>query len=129
MKQIIYVVNPDISLCNRLASLLTFTSLAIKTFECFEDFQAQSHTIAPGSLLIIDSEIQGLNIIEYLEELKQKKLNIYVIVMGKEDDVPQAVKIIRAGATEIVSKPFTDQKLKTCIKNILSSETKENTDI
>ena len=39
------------------------------------------------------------------------------------------VKIIRAGAVEIVSKPFTDQKLKMCIKNVLSSETKENTDI
>ena len=129
MKKIIYVLNPDISQCNRIASLIASSSVAVKTFDCVEDFQAQSHTIAPGSLLIIDSEIQGLNIIEYLEELKQKKLNIYVIVMGKEDDVPQAVKIIRAGATEIVSKPFTDQKLKMCIKKILSSETKENTDI
>lgn len=123
MKQIIYVVNPDISLCKRIASLFASTSFAVKTFECAEDFLKQSHPIAPGCFLIINSDVEDMNIIELIEELKQTVFKIHVIVIGEEDDIPQAVKTMRAGAVNFIGKPFSDQKLKSYIEKLMLSET------
>ena len=57
MKQVMYVVDEDILFCNRIASLFASTSFAVKTFECAEDFLKQSHPIAPGCFLIINSDV------------------------------------------------------------------------
>jgi FixJ family two-component response regulator len=124
MKQVIYMVDPDRSLCNRVASLLTSSSLATETFDCAEAFLAQSNQIAPDDFLILCSNIPDMNTVELMQELKKKEIKIPVIVMGKEDDVPQAVTFMRAGAIDFITKPFTDQKLKVCVEKILSPATK-----
>ena len=62
-----------------------------------------------------------MNTFELMQELKQFKIPI--IAMGEEDDVPQAVTVMRAGALDFISKPFTDQKLKSCVEKIMSSVT------
>ncbi len=123
MKQVMYVVGEDILFCNRIASLFASTSFAVKTFECAEDFLKQSHPIAPGCFLIINSAVEDMNIIELIEKLKQTVFKIHIIVIGEENDIPQAVKTMRAGAVDFIGKPFSDQKLKSCIEKVMLSET------
>lgn len=123
MKQLMYVVDEDILFCNRIASLFDSTSFAVKIFECAEDFLKQSHPIAPGCFLIINSAVENMNIIELIKELKQAVFKIHIIVIGEEDNIPQAVKTMRAGAVDFIGKPFSDQKLKSCIEKLMLSET------
>jgi len=62
-----------------------------------------------------------MSTVELMQKLKQKENKISIIVMGEKgkDDISQAVKTIRAGAVDFISKPFTDQKLKSCIEKIM----------
>lgn len=131
MKQVIYVVDPDISLCKRIACLFASSSLTVKTFECAKTFLAQSNKIAPGCFLIINSEIPDMSTVELMQKLKQKENKISIIVMGEEDkdDISQAVKTMRAGAVDFIVKPFTDQKLKSCIEKMMPPVTLKNTEI
>ena len=123
MKQVMYVVGEDILFCNRIASLFASTSFAVKTFECAKDFLKQSHPIAPNCFLIINSDVEDMNIIELIEKLKQTVFKIHIIVIGEENDIPQAVRTMRAGAVDFIGKPFSDQKLKSCIEKVRLSET------
>ena len=54
-----------------------------------------------------------------MHQLKHQQFDIPVIVFGDEDDVPQAVSAMRAGAVDFIGKTFTNQKLRVCVKRML----------
>ncbi|NIQ15887.1 MAG: response regulator [Candidatus Dadabacteria bacterium] len=61
-----------------------------------------------------------MSTINLLRELKCLKIDIPTIVLGSQHDFPEVVKVMRAGATDFLGKPFTDHRLKSSIKRALS---------
>ncbi len=115
--KIIYVVDPDSSICKRIASLYASSSCSVKTFTCAGDFLKQSEIVA--GCLILGIEMPGMSTDELMQELKHLGIKIPIIVLGDRDDLPKAVKVIRAGALDFIGKPFTDQRLKISIDKML----------
>ena len=113
-----YMVDPDIAFCERISSLLSSSSLATKTFGRAKDFLEQSDSMEPDSLLILSSNIPDMDTVEVMQELKKRGNDIPVIVVGEDDDVPQAVKFMRAGAVDFIWKPLANQKLKALIEKL-----------
>ncbi len=117
-KRIIYVVDPKLSLRQRVVSILKKYSQDVKTFENAGNFLVELDATVPDCL-IIGTELPGMGAVELLYQLKNQGVDIPVIVLGDVDDVPQAVSAIRAGAVDFIGKPFTDQKLRVCVKRML----------
>ncbi len=117
-KKIICVIEPNLSLRQRLVSLLKNYSQDVKTFENAGNFLVELDVTVPDCL-IIGTELPGMGAVDLLYQLKNQGVDIPVIVLGDEDDVPQAVSAMRAGAVDFIGKPFTDQKLRVCVKRML----------
>lgn len=115
-KNIICVVDPDFALRQWLVSLLKNPSQDIKTFENVENFLMKLDVTNPDCL-IIGTELPDMSAIDLLHQLKHQQFDIPVIVFGDEDDVPQAISAMRAGAVDFIGKTFTDQKLRVCETN------------
>ena len=69
--------------------------------------------------LIIGTKLSGMGAIDFMYQLKKQEVDIPAIVLSEEEDISQAVSAMRAGAVDFINKPFTDQKLRVCVKRIL----------
>ena len=119
-KHLVYVVDSDISLRQRLASLLASASMQVEVFANAEEIFTQ---LGPGrpKCLIIGNGLSGMGLDEVIRGIIRQRLHIPIIVMGEDSDLLQAVKVLRAGAVEFISKPFTDNKMLACVKNVIRS--------
>ena len=117
-KKIICVIDPNLSLRQRLVSLFKNYSQDVKTFENAENFLKKLDVTIPDCL-IVSSKLSGMGTVGLLNILKNQRVEFPIIVLGDEDDVPQAVSVMRAGAVDYFGKPFTDQRLHACVKRML----------
>lgn len=96
----------------------------VKTFSGVEDFLASPPSNTPGCL-ILGAGLSGSSAVDLMHEIKSRQISLPFIVLGDEDDTPQAVSVIRAGAVDFIGKPFNDHKLRrTCMKRLENSELK-----
>jgi len=115
--QTIYLVEPDNLIRERIASLYASSSYSVMTFTCAEDFLKQSEIVA--GCLVLGIKMPGMDTVELMQELKHLGIKIPIIVLGDRDDLPKAVEVIRAGALDFISKPFTNQRLIISIEKML----------
>jgi two-component system, LuxR family, response regulator FixJ len=115
--QIIYVVEPDGLMRERIASIYISSPCSVMIYTSAEDFLDQSEITA--GCLILGIEMPGMSAVELMQELKYLGIKIPVIVLGDRDDLPKAVKVMRAGALDFIGKPFTDQRLKISVEKML----------
>ncbi len=115
--QTIYLVEPDKLMHERIASLYTSSSCPVMTYTCAEDFLEQSGIVA--GCLVLGIEMPGMSTVELMQELKYLGIKIPIIVLGDREDLPKAVKVMRAGALDFIGIPFTNQRLKISIEKML----------
>ena len=116
--KIIFVVDSDSALRQRLMSVLQNSSQDVKTFEKAENLLVQLDVTMPDCL-IIGTKLSGMGAIDFMYQLKKQEVDIPAIILSEEADISQAVSAMRAGAVDFINKPFTDQKLRVCVKRIL----------
>jgi signal transduction histidine kinase len=69
-------------------------------------------------IILLDNKLPGIQGIEVLEYIKQKKKNIIVVMITSYASLELAVKATSDGAFDFIPKPFTPQELKSSIENI-----------
>jgi len=115
--QTIYLVEPDKLMRERFASIFTSSPCTVKMYSCAEDFLKQSEIVA--GCLVLGVEMPGMSTVELMQELKRLGIKIPIVVLGDREDLPKAVEVMRAGALDFISKPFTNQRLKINIEKML----------
>lgn len=74
-------------------------------------------TLKPD-ILLLDNKLPGIQGVEVLEYIREKKYDIAVAMITSYASLDVAVKATRDGATDFIPKPFTPQELKSSIENI-----------
>lgn len=69
----------------------------------------------PGAVLL-DVRLPGMDGLEVLERVREIDLNLPVVVMSAYDDTQRAVKAMKLGAYDYLSKPFDDDVLAETLK-------------
>lgn len=69
-------------------------------------------------ILLLDNKLPGIQGVEVLEYVRNKKYDIVVAMITSYASLDVAVKAHRFGATDFIPKPFTPQELKSSIENI-----------
>jgi two-component system, sensor histidine kinase and response regulator len=69
-------------------------------------------------IVLLDNNLPGIHGIEVLEYIKNKSLDIYVMMITSYASLDLAVKATNNGAYNFVPKPFTPDELKTAIEGI-----------
>ncbi|MDP3297608.1 MAG: sigma-54 dependent transcriptional regulator [Thermodesulfovibrionia bacterium] len=86
---------------------------AIRTFEACED---------KIDVIFLDVRMPDINGIEVLKRIREKTKNIPVIVMTAFGDSDTAIRAMKEGAFDYLTKPFESDQLKDIIEKALASE-------
>ncbi len=119
MEQIVYVVDDDQAMVESLSWVIESVGLKAKTYTRAQDFLDNYDAQQPGCLLL-DVRMPGMSGPELqtkLNELGSPALPI-VFISG-HGDVPLAVRVMKAGAIDFLTKPFNDQVLLESINKAL----------
>jgi DNA-binding response OmpR family regulator len=115
----VYIVDDDPSMREALSSLTRSRGWRVKTFESAQTFLA--HPRPPGpSCLVLDIQLPGLTGLELQQRLGRTRDAIPIIYITGKADVATAVRAIKAGAVEFLTKPFDHQALLAAIEHCLA---------
>ena len=116
----VFIVDDDEAVRDSLRLLLT--SLGFFRLEAFESapaFLARAKP-RPGDCLIVDVRIPGMDGLELQEHLKERGVQLPIIVMTGHGDIPIAVRALKAGAFDFLEKPFSDDVMRDVVQRALA---------
>jgi two-component system, sensor histidine kinase and response regulator len=73
-------------------------------------------------IILLDNKLPGIQGIEVLEYVRNKKYDIVVAMITSYASLDVALKAHKFGATDFIPKPFTPQELKSSIENITKQQ-------
>lgn len=106
----VYIVDDDHAIRKALVLLLHSVGLKGEAFASAEKF-FESYDPAVPACLILDVRLPGANGLVVQRQLRQRGIDLPVIVISGHADVPMAVQAVRDGAIDFLEKPFRDQDL------------------
>ena len=114
MAELLHVIDDDAGLRDALAFLLEVNGVNARFYESGDAFLA-ALPVEDGCLLT-DVRMPGLTGLELVRELKDRGVDLPVIVMTGHGDVPLAVEAMKAGVVDFIEKPFSDDVLLAAVK-------------
>lgn len=114
MTELLHVIDDDAGLRDALAFLLEVNGVNARFYESGDAFLA-ALPVEDGCLLT-DVRMPGLTGLELVRELKDRGVDLPVIVMTGHGDVPLAVEAMKAGVVDFIEKPFSDEVLLAAVK-------------
>lgn len=111
---IVFVVDDDVSVRESLELLISFAGWRPETFASAREFLARPRAITP-SCMVLDVSLPDLNGLD-LQRLVADRTDMPVIFITGYGDIPVAVRAMKAGAAEFLTKPFDDEVLLVAIR-------------
>ena len=120
-KAVVFVVDDDESMRRSLATLLRSVGLDARVFSSPDEFMHAERPDAPGCL-ILDVRLPGMSGLAFQESLGKAGIAMPVIFITGHGDVPMTVRAMKAGAVEVLTKPFDDQVLLDAINGAVARD-------
>ena len=120
----ILLVEDDVSFCKMLENFLTRKDYSVETAFSAEEAKIKIKN-DNFDLIITDLRLPNYDGIELMSEFKSEFPQIPVILMTGYSDVNTAVKAIKNGASDYISKPFNPEEVLLVVSNALQKETIE----
>ena len=114
----ILVIEDDVSFCKLLEKFLTKNSYEISTAFSAEEAKTKAKNEV-FDLIITDLRLPNYDGIQLLSEFKIEYPKIPIILMTGYSDVATAVKAIKNGASDYISKPFNPDEVLLVIEKAL----------
>ncbi len=110
LKPIVNVVDDDPATRDAVTVLLRSVSLDVACFDTAEAFLAAWDTGRPGCL-VLDLRMPGMSGLELQMALGERGDHLPIIFVTAHGNVPAAVRAIREGAVDFLTKPVDDELL------------------
>lgn len=122
--QAVHVVDDDPGVRQGLRFLLETVGHSVRTYSSVADFLSVGGPEARGCL-VLDVRMPGESGLDLLERAEQRGLRMPIIMLTGHGDVPMAVRAMKAGAVEFLSKPCPDQVLIEAIARALALDERQ----
>lgn len=117
----VHIVDDDAAFCRSLERLLRSADFVPVLYETASALLDAAPRLSGGCLLL-DVCIPGMDGLELQARLDQSSgLRLPVIVMTGQGDAPTAVRAMKAGAVDLIEKPFDDARLIAAIEAALAA--------
>ncbi len=113
-QQTIYLVDDDDSARRSLTRLLKSLHFQCVAFASALEFLAQHHQALAGCI-ILDLQMPELNGLNVQAALNERKNTLPIIFLTGKGDIPSTVAAMKAGASDFLTKPATEQTLLAAI--------------
>jgi len=120
-EQIVVVVDDDPGVRDSLSMLLDSVGLEYRLYANAKDFLQEVDEI-PGGCLVLDIRMPGMSGLELQSELRERNVLLPIIFITGHGDITMAVKAMRLGALDFITKPYHEQELLDRIHAALANE-------
>lgn len=110
IKKQVYLVDDDAAICDALSMFLESCGYQVETFSSAEDFLAAADAAING-VMLLDQRMTGMTGLELQAELDKRAIGLQIIFISGHADVRMSVQAIKAGAINLLEKPFTNEEL------------------
>ena len=119
----IYVIDDDEAICKAIKWLLEPANLIVKIYHSAFTFLEEYNPNLRGCLLI-DIRMPGISGLQLQERLVALGNSMPIIMLTGHGDISMAVRALKSGAFDFITKPFNDQYLLEQIQIALLKEGK-----
>lgn len=114
----VFIVDDDEAVLHSLSVLVEEVGLRV---EIFATAQAFLDTYDPGrpGCLVLDVRMPGISGLDLQGLLKDRHIEIPIVMISGHGDIPMAVQAVQAGAVDFLEKPFRDQELLDAIQRAI----------
>src|SRR5690606_12017473 len=117
----VYIIDDDPSMRAALEDLLASVGLRAAAFSGTRDFLAHAPADGP-SCLILDVRMPEQSGTDFHVQMEALGLRMPVIFITGHGDIHMAVKAIKHGAADFLTKPFVDQDLIDAVQAALAAD-------
>ena len=117
-KSIVFVVDDDVSVRESLELLIRCEGWRPEIFAAAQEFLEHPRRRVP-SCLVLDISLPGLNGLDLQKRVAAERGDLPIIFITGHGDVPKTVQAMKAGAIEVLTKPFNDEVLLSAIRQAL----------
>jgi FixJ family two-component response regulator len=117
----VFVVDDDDSVRRAVRRLLTSVGLPCETFETATEFLKRTERGVSGCILL-DVRMPGPSGMDLQRMLLAAGHDLPIVFVTGHADVPMTVRAMKAGAVEVLTKPFDDQVLLDAVYQALERE-------
>jgi two-component system, chemotaxis family, CheB/CheR fusion protein len=110
MVPVIYVVDDDSDVRQAIRSMLEHDGSLVEDFENGESF-LDAYRPGRNACLLIDANLPGISGLELLRRLKRVGCPLPAVMITGQSDVPMAVEVMKAGASDFLEKPLRGVEL------------------
>jgi FixJ family two-component response regulator len=106
----VIVIDDDRSVRDALKGLFESVGLSAETHGSVREFIAADDPEKAGCI-VLDIRLPGQSGLEFQEELARSSVRRSIVLISAHVDVPMAVRAMKAGAIDVLSKPVREQDL------------------
>lgn len=119
---IVYIIDDDQAMVESLSWIIESIGLKVKTHTRAQDF-LEAYDPQQHGCLLLDVRMPGMSGPELQMKLNEQGLpTLPIIFISGHGDVPLAVRVMKAGAIDFLTKPFNDQMLIESINKALRED-------
>ena len=120
-RPIVFVVSADVAVSDSVKALVESAGLAA---EMFRSLQMFLEAVAPDrrGCLVLDAHIQDFRDPQWQASLAAAYNRMPGLLITDRGDVPTAVRAVKAGAVDVVQKPYREQNLLDAIISVLQAD-------
>ena len=116
---IVHLIDDDEDVRKALAFLLSSVGHAVRVYESADAFLARLGELRAGCI-VSDVRMPDMDGLQLQRILREKSVNLPVIIMTGHADVGLAVQVMKEGAVDFLEKPFSDDVLLRAIEGALA---------
>lgn len=120
-EEIVHVIDDDPSVRESLEFLLDCSGIQARTYESGVQFLETALPVGPGCI-ITDVRMPQINGMDLLGRLSAMNVTTPVIVITGHADVPMAIQALRAGVSDFIEKPFSDEAILVAVRAALDKQ-------
>lgn len=121
----VHVVDDDLEMRQSLHMLLRSVALDGRTYGSADEFLARFQDIPDRpSVVLLDVRMPGMSGMALLNRLRTEHPSLPVIMITGHGDIDMAVRAMKLGARDFITKPFSAQGLLDRIQEVLSQATR-----
>jgi FixJ family two-component response regulator len=118
---VVFIIDDDVAVREALQGLLQDVRLQAEVFGSPTEFLASKLPDA-ASCLVLDIRLPGMSGLDFQAQLARANINIPIIFITGYADIPMAVRAMKAGAVEFLTKPFREQDLLDAVATAIARD-------
>jgi FixJ family two-component response regulator len=115
---VVFVVDDDVSVRESLEAIIRSVGLVAETFASAQDFLGRPRATV-ANCLVLDVCLPDFSGLDLQHRIASERVDMPIIFITGYGDVPMTVRAMKAGAVEVLTKPFNDQVLLDTIQHAI----------